>query len=1152
MKRRPYSIHRLLSTEGFTLLELLVVVLMIAVLMAIAAPSFLGHTKKAQDSVAKQNLSLSWKAARDAATSNPSGEGLYPAASDLLSGPDSIGSSEPALIVSAGGYEAAFSSSSPSHIYVSPAPSDGGLTTSTTYVAYARSDSGAVFCITAPNAGQHHIYQTASDDCSGDTTLIVDPLCPDPGVDCVPPNNVDLPVLATIESGASLSTNDGSWTGTEVINYTYRWQACDPDTGSCSDSTSPSAAGWADTGETTATADLPAGALLKRACITGANAWGIEEVCGVAYSTIGGDPPHNTVRPVAQQVLEIYDAYPFAIGDKGEWTGSEPIVYTYQWQTCDTTSVTCAATDDKMTNTDWVSDTNQTYDTDGSLPDLTQYKLRVCVTGENSHGSDTRCSLPLADGVPVFNISKPSAGANCYYDWSGGAPVCGSDPPQLSADDGDWGGTPPITIHHVWQDCNNSTPGNCHGSDIAGDTDWTVIGSQDDGWADYPATDHWRRICTTASNEWPHPSGTEITICSSPIVGVDDGSPVQNVVAPAIANQSDSLQKLLITSYGTWTGSLPVVYPLWDGQLDSAIAYHPSHWQDCNTATDDCSASDSFTDSAWANLTASDYDPWADLPAPGYARRLCITAYNFYGPSTTFSEDTACSNISTTPSPPGPVTNDPWIHITPSMDYTAEATLTGTAHVTYANVPSGGVTVPYAWRTTNTANYGWHTAPGGSGTFHLPAGSGTTTITEPDIPTYHMTDTDRWMTFCIPNYTYEGLHCAHPVLGGPWTDIRPAVEPGRTDFRVVQTGYDDEAPVFARVGLLPDSCGSSCTADDVTLWSNVAWGRNHVAGGDGKVYIDFEYVATHHGPTEQPTVNVLVQVTDTSIPWTDPSIAWRSCRPMSWDNTIMKTCSLDSSESLPIVRNSEYPNPGGSAEIAKLSSGWAGDDAYTWVGTYGGHDATFSNFQWSLCGYTEGNDYNDGEGANKVCADVPGGTTATLDTHNVNTEDMTPSSVFAAFGIDAPGSLNNGALTITQLHWPLQSGDPYSGGYITSKTYYAGFAREGNGTDGWTYYVLGDNGWWYDIDSNSKYNTHYDWHPVVEAGVLDGVSWSTTNSRLDHSDTNPWLEVTYTATVDGSPTVVHKAALSHDCNNAPSLFPLTLSDGSLGHCTFED
>jgi type IV pilus assembly protein PilA len=59
------KIHRRLhSDEGFTLVELMVVVLIIAILMAIAIPTFLGARQKAQDRAAQSNLRNALTAAK--------------------------------------------------------------------------------------------------------------------------------------------------------------------------------------------------------------------------------------------------------------------------------------------------------------------------------------------------------------------------------------------------------------------------------------------------------------------------------------------------------------------------------------------------------------------------------------------------------------------------------------------------------------------------------------------------------------------------------------------------------------------------------------------------------------------------------------------------------------------------------------------------------------------------------------------------------------------------------------------------------------------------------------------------------------------------------------------------------------------------------
>src|SRR5687768_10209154 len=56
--------NRMKDDKGFTLIELMVVVLIIAILIAIAIPTFLGLRKRAQDRAAQSNLRNALTAAK--------------------------------------------------------------------------------------------------------------------------------------------------------------------------------------------------------------------------------------------------------------------------------------------------------------------------------------------------------------------------------------------------------------------------------------------------------------------------------------------------------------------------------------------------------------------------------------------------------------------------------------------------------------------------------------------------------------------------------------------------------------------------------------------------------------------------------------------------------------------------------------------------------------------------------------------------------------------------------------------------------------------------------------------------------------------------------------------------------------------------------
>ena len=101
--------------EGFTLIELMVVVLIIAILIAIAIPTFLGARQKAQDRAAQSNLRNALTAAKTAYVDSQS----Y--ASDITAG--------------------VYASIEPSLVFVT----SGGATTGANAVSVAADSNGGLF-----------------------------------------------------------------------------------------------------------------------------------------------------------------------------------------------------------------------------------------------------------------------------------------------------------------------------------------------------------------------------------------------------------------------------------------------------------------------------------------------------------------------------------------------------------------------------------------------------------------------------------------------------------------------------------------------------------------------------------------------------------------------------------------------------------------------------------------------------------------------------------------------------------------------------------------------------------------------------------------------------------------------------------------------
>jgi hypothetical protein len=362
-----------------------------------------------------------------------------------------------------------------------------------------------------------------------------------------------------------LKVDKGAWSGGTPIHYTYAWSRCSSAGTECQ----------AISGASKAAYQAVAGDVGHRliATVTATNPEGSTEASTAPSVLIAAGPPKHKGRPTISG--EAIDGRVLSAGD-GAWKGTPPFTYTYQWERCG--HGPCAPI---------AGATEKTYR--AQTADIT-HKLRVIVLATNGAGSGKVLSKPtvtVLPGSPV-NLVGPTISGIVF-------------PGQtLTANDGTWVGTPPITFTYQWLSCA-PLGGSC--SEIAGATESTyTVGTGEIG-------DSFE-VLVTATNAQGNASAT------SPETSITGGGvqPPVDVLGPSILGLAVTGQTLSATE-GVWTGTEP------------AFAYQ---WELCGASGGSCAEIAGATESTF---TIPDGDA-------GHTLRVTVTASNAAGTASATSEHT--------------------------------------------------------------------------------------------------------------------------------------------------------------------------------------------------------------------------------------------------------------------------------------------------------------------------------------------------------------------------------------------------------------------------------------------------------------------------------------------------------------------------------
>jgi hypothetical protein len=204
-----------------------------------------------------------------------------------------------------------------------------------------------------------------------------------------PMNTGEPSISGSPVDGQKLTGTTGTWTGTQPIGFTFQWVRCPSNGGAPDGSNCSSISGATGTSYTLVSADV---GWRIRFRVTGTNSLGSQTVASNATPAVQAKASARPANTQAPSISGSMTEGATLTANRGNWTGTTPISYAYQWLRCNSNGGSCASiggatgTQYKLTSSD------------------VGRKVRLRVTAKNSAGSTSATSGEYA----VVTAAGPS------------------------------------------------------------------------------------------------------------------------------------------------------------------------------------------------------------------------------------------------------------------------------------------------------------------------------------------------------------------------------------------------------------------------------------------------------------------------------------------------------------------------------------------------------------------------------------------------------------------------------------------------------------------------------------------------------------------------------------------------------------------------